>query len=70
VVVELNMPKEVAELENKISPIIWCPKCKAPFTPFLRGQVQRSSRKFIFFGKRRPNYALICWECKDIVGWE
>jgi hypothetical protein len=55
---------------DKLSPIECCPKCKAtPFMPFLRGQVQRHPRRWLV-GPRRPYCALICWECKEIVGYE
>lgn len=47
-----------------------CPKCGERFRPFLRGLVGRRSRKWWFFGPRRPSLALICWACKEIVGWE
>lgn len=65
------MPIESASLKDKPCPIgLNCPKCGEIFEPFLRGQVQRSPRKFIFFGPRRPNCALICWACKEIIGYE
>lgn len=44
-----------------------CPRCSAaPFSPFLRGRVYSAWRWFF----RRPSWALICWACKDVVGWE
>ncbi len=50
-----------------------CPKCgAAPFVPFQRGLVCRNLAVFglgLFF-KRFRQTALICWTCKDIVGWE
>jgi hypothetical protein len=61
------MPIEVALLEGRPSPIVTCPKCGAsPFRPFLRGQVQSWLRQIFF----RPYCALICWTCKEIVGYE
>ena len=43
-----------------------CPRCKKPFVPFMRGQVAR----FAWFGLRKKTLALICWACKEIVGYE
>jgi len=43
-----------------------CPKCNEDFRPFLRGMVVR----FSWFGFVKKTYALICWECKEIVGYE
>lgn len=63
------MPIESAQLEGKPSKLTNCPKCDAPFEPFLRGQVQRSARKWII-GPRQPYCALICRACKEIVGFE
>jgi len=64
------MPIEAAILYGQPSPLKECPKCHAaPFRPFLRGQVQRSKFKWLFWG-RRPYCALICRDCKDIVGYE
>jgi hypothetical protein len=64
------MPIEAALLRDKIVHLDTCPKCGAVFEPFLRGQVQRSPRRWIFFGKPRPYCALICRVCKEIVGYE
>lgn len=53
-----------------------CPHCGArPFEPFLRGQVGRSAWPWWAWllpleRWRRPSLALICWACKDIVGYE
>ncbi len=64
------MPKEAAELAGKpVEGLDYCPKCGAAFVPFLRGQVQRWPRWFLI-GPRRPYCALICWTCKEIVGYE
>lgn len=43
-----------------------CPRCKEKFRPFLRFQVGRCG----WFGLRKKTLALICWACKNIVGWE
>ncbi len=67
------MPIETRLLAGKPSPLAACPKCgAAPFEPFMRGQVQRSPRPWWrpFWGPRRAYCALICWSCKNIVGYE
>jgi hypothetical protein len=72
------MPKEVLYLQNLPSPIRACPKCGAqPFEPFLRGTVQRSPTKVLWSFRwpfislvSQPYCALICWKCKEIVGYE
>lgn len=47
-----------------------CPKCGAtPFDQFLPHFVTRWPWKFLFFGPR-PEYAVICRGCKEIVGHE
>jgi len=46
-----------------------CPKCKQVCPEFMRGQVQRSKRWF-WIGPKRPYYAIICHNCKEIIGWE
>lgn len=63
------MPIECSQLQGKPNRLTHCPKCEKPFIPFLRGQVQRSGRKW-FIGRRQPYCALICWACKEIVGYE
>jgi ribosomal protein L34E len=63
------MPIECDVLEGRPSPIKTCPKCGADFKPFMRGQVQRWPRKWLI-GPWRPYCALICSECKEIVGHE
>lgn len=63
-------PLETTQLESQAFPFRRCPKCDHPFYPFLRGQVQRSAMRWWPFGKIRPYYALICCNCKEIVGWE
>ncbi len=71
------MPIEAVALLMQDVPLVCCPKCHAePFTPFLRGQVQRSrwiSRagwKATLFSKPFDYCAVICADCKNIVDWE
>lgn len=70
------MPIEAALLEGVPAPLAACPKCAArPFCPFLRGMVQRGWLRSVFSawwsGEKRVRYcALICWNCKEIVGYE
>lgn len=71
------MPIECELLTFCPSPFDTCPECRKPFRPFLRGTVQRSPltaplhwlrcwwKKEVF-----KHVAVICSECKDIVGWE
>ena len=48
-----------------------CPKCGAmPFRPFLRGMISHNLSFLGWLFKRFSGTALICWTCKDIVGWE
>mgnify|MGYP000962018131 CR=1 FL=1 len=53
-----------------------CPKCRAtPFRPFMRGMVARSYRfsdlwRWILRKPAIPSSCLICWDCKEIVGYE
>ena len=64
------MPIECALLEGQPVTLERCPKCGAqPFRPFLRGQVQRWPYKYLFWVPQ-PFCALICWTCKEIVGYE
>lgn len=67
-------PIEAELLRGATSPLAACPECGvAPFDPFLRGQVQRHPWPWwdIFnLTTPRPYCALICWKCKDIVGYE
>ena len=60
------MPIEAVTLPGKPTPFTFCPKCREPFEPFLRGQVAR----FDWFGLRKHIFCLICWACKEIVGYE
>jgi hypothetical protein len=43
-----------------------CPHCKQEFPEFMRGMVQSAWRRFLCL----PYCAVICHECKDIIGWE
>jgi len=60
------MPMEAIWSDSMPEPFARCPHCRAPFRSFLRGQVAR----FSWFGLRRRTWAVICWACKDIVGYE
>jgi hypothetical protein len=61
------MPIEYMLLKDASVPLDACPKCSAtPFYPFMRGQVQSAWRRFF----RKPYCCLICWNCKEIVGYE
>ncbi len=66
------MPLEAIQLENAPVPFKTCPKCDAPFEPFLRGMVGRSPRTLFSWPpfKLRKHCALICSGCKEIVGHE
>lgn len=69
------MPIECELLATMPCNLKTCPKCGAPFRPFLRGLVQRSLLSWAGFqailrGEYFPYCALICWECKEIVGYE
>lgn len=64
------MPIECRILEGRSEIFEECPKCDhKPFESFLRGMVQRRRYKWFFWG-RWPYCAVICWNCKDIVGYE
>lgn len=44
-----------------------CPKCgHEPFESFMRGLVVR----FDWFGLRKKTCTVICWNCKERVGYE
>lgn len=71
------MPIEAIALTMQEPPFVKCPKCGAePFTPFMRGEVQRSwfkswtGWKAVMFGWPFDYCAVICADCKKIVGWE
>lgn len=60
------MPVEAVVFEKRPEPLTTCPKCHKPFRSFLRGFTVSLWRRF--FGL--PYWAVICSECKDIVGYE
>jgi hypothetical protein len=60
------MPIESEILRNYPYAREVCCKCNAQFPEFQRGTVQSSFRKFL----RLPYCAIICHECKNIIGWE
>ncbi len=73
------MPREYVFLKKAPAPFKSCSKCGAkPFRPFLRGQVARSRlnpltriRWWWRHGRKPfPSFAVICWDCKEIVGYE
>ena len=63
------MNSEYQILRHQPEPFTTCPHCGKPFVSFLRGKVQRGKRR-MFIGPRRDYYAVICRECKEIVGYE
>lgn len=68
-------PADVTRLAVAPIPLDRCPKCGEPFYPFLRGQVHRDIfspwRALLkLVGMGRPTSALICFACKEIVGYE
>ncbi len=64
------MPKEAEQIKDAKVSLKSCPKCRAlPFIPFMRGEIQRPTRKWLL-GAKQPYCALICWRCKEIVGYE
>ena len=65
------MTNEYAQLHHARKPFAQCPRCgQLPFTPFLRGLVQRPARSWYSPWKKRPYCAVICYHCKNIVGYE
>ena len=61
------MPLEFAQLKDHPCPFDRCPSCGAePFDQFMRGLVQSTWRRWL----RLPYCAIICWNCKRIVGRE
>lgn len=52
-----------------------CPRCQERLRFFLYGQVARdlfSPWRWLLrvFGVARPTNALICWKCKEIIGYD
>ena len=66
---EGRMNNDYLRLRDASVPLKDCPKCKAPFEPFLRGQVYKSFL-FIFSWPFGKSSCLICRACKEIVGYE
>jgi len=72
------MPIESTLLKDNPVTLSKCPKCGVdPFTPFMRGMVQRRGISLIVerfrahWKNEHPRYcAVICEECKEIVGYE
>ncbi len=64
------MPIESLLLKDAPVPFDYCPACGERFVPFLRGMIQRRERSWFGLGSRRAYCALICWHCKEIVGYE
>jgi len=69
------MPIEAALLRDAPYPKVRCPKCgHFPLEPFMRGIVQRScfrlSLRGPFLINPQPYCAIICSQCKEIVGYE
>jgi len=71
------MPLEAIALLMQAVPLEQCPLCGAsPFTPFMRGQVQRKrwtcreGLRSILCMRPFDYCALICADCKQVVGWE
>ena len=60
------MPIEFSLLQHEPEPLSVCPNCRLPFESFLRGQVQSWWRKLLHM----KYCAVICRECKEIVGHE
>jgi hypothetical protein len=51
--------------------VVGCPRCGTrPLVTFLRGTVVRPKRAWYWPFKARPQYAVICRGCKEIVGYE
>ncbi len=60
------MPIEAHRLQGTLPAQRICPDHPAARNDFMRGQVQSAWRRL--FGL--PYCAVICAECKDIIGWE
>lgn len=60
------MPIEYALLAGEPEPLEFCPQCSNPFRAFMRGHVQSYWRRVF----RLPYCCLICWQCKEVVGYE
>jgi hypothetical protein len=62
------MPIEAAALKDWPHPDVKCPSCGKSLLPFMRGQVQRQKKSLM--GKKQPYCAIICANCKDLIGYE
>lgn len=64
------MPIQAITSRLMPQPLQVCPKCNAdPFESFMRGQVVRTF--WLPWKWRRTDiWAVICSQCKDIVGYE
>jgi len=74
-----TLPEEAITLTDQEPPLGHCPYCNQeiragmifePGRPFLRGMVQRSRRPWYAPWRTRPYCAVICPDCKEIIGWE
>lgn len=64
------MPQESRDLYDLAGPFDVCPECfTVILEPFIRGTVQRSKR-FLGFLWKRDYCAVICPDCKRVIGWE
>lgn len=67
------MPIECEQLAKLPENLKECPVCFAgwgrPFKSFMRGQVQKN-RRWFSIGPKRDYCAIICYYCKQIVGWD
>jgi len=63
------MPSEYMLLKEEPFFKELCPNCGARFPEFMRGMVQRPKR-FLGVLWRQDYCAVICHECKNIIGWE
>lgn len=63
------MPIEYRLLKNKCYKIKICPICHESNPLILRGEIQRSKR-FLWILWKRDYCAIICHNCKNIIGWE
>ncbi len=63
------MPVECELLRFQPYARISCSECGAEFPEFMRGQVQRSKR-FLWVFWKRDYCAIICHECKCVIGYE
>ena len=70
------MPIEALSLEGQPCKFESCPRCHStPFDPLMRGMVVRSRWSFAylrhwFCGGPWEEWALICYECNELVGYE